>query len=174
VKDLKATGRPKQQIPILPRIGLTSLSQFCSSRRSCRQLSTTCRSVLSHSTWLRSFHFCSATPMHAAGSSNTRLPLRASSALVALALFTVRRCLLFWHISICNGGPLIGPFPKLHSAVDRMNFPLRRLGRDCSLCRKGVLSCHSTRLRGGSSSCAGPMVEPRLQAQNRCMRLTFY
>lgn len=124
MNDLKATGRPKQQVPILPRIGLTLALAVL--------LLEALVQVALHHLPLGPLaqHMAPLVPLLQRYAYARRWviehPVASAcilAALVALALFIVRWCLLFWHISICNGGPLIGPFPKLHSAVDWMNFP---------------------------------------------------
>jgi hypothetical protein len=101
VNDLKATGRPKQQIPILPRIGLTlALAVLL--------LEALVQAAIHHvQLGPLAQHMAPLVPLLQRYAYARRWviehPVAAAcilGALVALALFIVRWCLLFWHNEI--------------------------------------------------------------------------
>jgi hypothetical protein len=113
VNDIKATGRPKQQIPILPRIGLTLalavllLEALVQAAVHHVQLGPLAQHMAPLVPLLQRYAYARGWVLEHPVAAACIL-----AALVALALFIVRWCLLFWHISICIGGPLIGPSPS--------------------------------------------------------------
>lgn len=101
MNDIKATGRPKQQIPILPRIGLTLALAVL--------LFETLMQAALHHVPLGPLaqHMAPLVPLLQRYAYARRWviehPVAAAcilAALVALALFIVRWCLLFWHNEI--------------------------------------------------------------------------